>query len=171
MLLFYFKPQNQCWAQKNCKCTYNAFALNVEVMLIHIFTKYWNNSRFKQNLAVILTEAMYLDRRHPFMQKSYFGQNVTYTVFALRGRYTHFHMFFFPHGENISSKPGLRELSLNHSVISPLWVGTLLGSNVRQNYLFFFFFFFLCEAEWFLYPQWHWPAGATERSGYAYICP
>ena len=55
-------------------------------MQIHIFTKYWNNSRFKQNLALILTEAMYLDRRHPFMQKSYFGQNVTYTVFALRGR-------------------------------------------------------------------------------------
>ena len=62
---------------------------NVEVMLIHIFTKYWNNSRFEQNLAVILTEAMYLDHRHPFMQKSYFGQNVTYTVFALRGRFDH----------------------------------------------------------------------------------
>ena len=88
MLLFYFKPQNQCSAQKRCKCTYNVFALNVEVMQIHIFTKYWKNSRFNQNLAVILTEAMYLDRRHPFMQKSYFGQNVTYTVFALRGRYS-----------------------------------------------------------------------------------
>ena len=38
-------------------------------MQIHIFTKNWNDSRFNQNLAVILTEAMYLDRRHPFMQK------------------------------------------------------------------------------------------------------
>ena len=65
-------------------------------MQIHIFTKYWNNSRFKQTLAVILTKAMYLDRKHPFMQKSYFGQNVTYTAFALRGRYgpsTHFRSF------------------------------------------------------------------------------
>ena len=55
-------------------------------MQIYIFTKYWNNSRFKQNLAVIFSVTMYLDRRHLFMQKSYFGQNVTYTVFALRGR-------------------------------------------------------------------------------------
>ena len=53
-------------------------------MQIYIFTKYWNKSRFKQNLAVIFSETMYLDRRHPFMQKSHFGQNVTYTVFALR---------------------------------------------------------------------------------------
>ena len=85
---FYFTSNHKTNVErkKRCKCTYNVFALNVEVMQIHIFTKYWNNSRFKQNLAVIFSETMYLDRRHPFMQKSYFGQNVTYTVFALRGR-------------------------------------------------------------------------------------
>ena len=137
MLLFYFKPQNQCWAQKRCKWIYNVFALNVEVMQRYIFTKYWNNSRFKQNLAIILTEAMYLDRRHPFMQKSYFGQNVTYTVFALRGRsefllctfwksvqeYYYFHQnstFEPPHDKTnkMTVRPAKTQISLG---IRPVW--------------------------------------------------
>ena len=85
---FYFTSNHKINVErKNVVSALTTFCCaNVEVMQIHIFTKYWNKSRFKQNLAVILTEAMYLDRRHPFMQKSYFGQNVTYTVFALRGR-------------------------------------------------------------------------------------
>ena len=32
----------------------------------------------------ILFQVMFLDRRHPLIQKSYFCQNVIYTVFALR---------------------------------------------------------------------------------------
>ena len=83
---FYFTSNHKINVErKNVVSALNVCALTVEVMQIHIFTKNWNNARFKQNLAVILTEAMYLDHRHPFRQKkSYFGQNVTYNVFVLR---------------------------------------------------------------------------------------
>ena len=42
----------------------------------------------RQNPGEILFQTMRLDRWHPLMQKSYFGQNVTYNLFALRWRYT-----------------------------------------------------------------------------------
>ena len=67
--MLFIKQQNQCLAKKRCKCKHADTN----------FTNHWNNSRFRQNPAVILSEAMYLDRSHPFMQKSYLGQNVTYT--------------------------------------------------------------------------------------------
>ena len=92
-------PKEICWviffpnfeiffsAQKGCKCTYNLFALKWKVHCFYInFSKIWNNSWFRQNPGVILFQIMCLDHRHPLMQKSYFGQNVTYNLFALRWR-------------------------------------------------------------------------------------
>ena len=65
---FYFTSNHKINVERKNVVTNNVFALNVEMMQIHIFTINWNDSIFKQNLAEILTEAMYLDRRHPFMQ-------------------------------------------------------------------------------------------------------
>ena len=87
----FFSPKFEIFfsAQKGCKCTYNLFALKWKVHCFYInFSKIWNNSWFRQNLGVILFQIMYLDHKYPLMQKSYFGQNVTYNLFALRWRFT-----------------------------------------------------------------------------------
>ena len=48
--------------------------------LYNFLKKNWNNSRVRQNPAVNFFQILYLD---PLMHTSYFGQTVTYNLFAL----------------------------------------------------------------------------------------
>ena len=105
--------------QKGCKCTYTVytptlFKCSAQKLCTHKtkITKCSNKSRFRQNLAVVLIYHLYYVLRHPFVQKSYFGQNVSYTVIAPSKRHV------IPLGHTLREHAYIMLTSLNPTFIS-----------------------------------------------------